>query len=85
MKKIYVKREKKNKLIPSDKIINKIKWDKKYNIEELTIGYIDRFIGIQEANMEEFETTEIPKHRIVYLKLNDQIIWDREKKIYLLK
>jgi uncharacterized protein (UPF0248 family) len=69
------------KLTPSNEIINRIKWDKRFDIASLTIGYIDRFLGVQEANFETYEETEIPSHRIVYLKMNKIIVWDREKRI----
>jgi hypothetical protein len=60
-----IKRDKKFRLIPSDKIIDRIKWDSKFDIKDLTIGYLDRFLGLQTINMQGFEETEIPSQNFI--------------------
>jgi hypothetical protein len=39
------------------------------------------FNGIEEVSIKEFESHEIPLHRIRYFKRLGQIVWDRTKKI----
>jgi poly(A) polymerase len=77
-------REKKLYLTPSHKIIDRIKWDSNFDIKDLLIGYIDRFDGLQTIDMEGFEEAEIPGHRIIWLKLKNNLVWDREKKLDLI-
>lgn len=64
----------------------RIQWDKLINREEITIGYLDRFVGIKECKFNEFDwdlvcadldALAIPEHRINYFKYRDQIIWDK--------
>ncbi len=46
-----------------------------------SIGYEDRFDGVQEVGFDEFDTGNIPFHRIRYLKKQGEIVYDREKRI----
>jgi hypothetical protein len=39
------------------------------------------FTGIEEVSIKEFESHEIPLHRIRYFKRLGQIVWDRTKKV----
>jgi len=81
-KEITQKAEGKQKLVRANEIISRIKWDPKFNPEEFIIGYKDRFEGIMEITLKEFEeNAEIPMHRIFYFKQNSFIVWDREKRI----
>lgn len=41
------------------------------------IGHLDRFLGILETTLPEFNKTDIPKHRIQYFKRNGKMVWDR--------
>jgi hypothetical protein len=45
-------RNKKRPLVPADKILHRMKWDATFDINQLIIGYVDRFLGIQEIDME---------------------------------
>ncbi|CAF4662561.1 unnamed protein product, partial [Rotaria sp. Silwood2] len=52
-------------------------------------GYEDRFTGIHEIAFNEFKTVHeheygVPMHRIQYYKINEQIVWDRTKKLDIL-
>jgi len=75
------------KLGSAEQIFNKIRWDPKYDTSMFTVGYLDRFIGVMEMSFDKFivNPDPIPFHRIYFFKLNDQIVWDREKKINLLE
>lgn len=60
-------------------------------IENCYVGYIDRFVGLVEKNFSSFSwediasvdyyTLAIPKHRIVYFKYKQLIIWDKRKRL----
>ncbi len=77
---------------PIIEIINKIKWDKKENPEDYTIGYEDRvskkiveikFTDIKrmEGNFmvieKNLEESNIPVHRIRVVKKKDSAVWKR--------
>jgi len=74
----------------SEEVYNRIKWDPYYNEEHFIIGYLDRFSGIQEIPMNQFEseiTNEnfIPWHRVQYFRRlgnNElgEIVWDRRNR-----
>lgn len=73
----------------SEFIFQRLKWDASIDKSRVTIGYLDRFKGIQEIAFGEFKGVHddlegIPQHRIRYFKIDDQVVWDREKKIDLL-
>jgi len=74
------------KLGSAEDVFNKIRWDPKYDTTMFTVGYMDRFVGIIELSFEKFvkNPDPIPFHRIYIFKLNDQVVWDRDKKINLL-
>ena len=79
--------EKKNRMRTATEVISRILWDNDLQTKEFTIGYLDRFTGIQEKPFDEFSWEDIasvgpnvlaiPKHRIQYFKFRDQIIWDK--------
>jgi uncharacterized protein (UPF0248 family) len=73
--------ESKKTLRMSKEIIDRIRWDKNFDTEQLIIGYVDRFVGTLECNLEVYDEGEIPQHRIIYLKYSNEIIWDRKNKI----
>ncbi|GES76747.1 DUF455 domain protein [Rhizophagus clarus] len=75
------------RLKPAHKIYERLIWDQDcISGANFVIGYEDRFLGIMEATREEFESEEIPFHRIRYFKdvETGQHIWDREKRIDLI-
>lgn len=85
IKKMQQQEEQKRKhLRPSDEIISRIKWDDSYDEKLLTIGYLDRFVGVLRCNLEEFEVGDIPYHRIVFLEYDNILVWDRESKLDLI-
>ncbi|KAL9642122.1 hypothetical protein ABK040_007127 [Willaertia magna] len=83
MKPKKTKEQKEKELITSLAVLNRIKWDEKLNpyLNEIVIGYLDRFEGLMNASITEFEQAEIPYHRIFLIYFRDRVIWDREKRI----
>ena len=68
---------------PSYDVYNRLIWDPLYPLNEVIIGYMDRFDGIVEITLYEFNILDdpIPWHRIWYFSHNGNILWDREKRI----
>lgn len=64
---------------PVSDVFNRIMWDEELPIEKFLVGYLDRFVGIQEVPMKDFEGKDfataapeefaIPEHRIQYFKV----------------
>ncbi|CAF1253970.1 unnamed protein product, partial [Didymodactylos carnosus] len=70
-------------------IFNRISWDKSIDPKTVTIGYLDRFKGIQEIAFSEWKKVldheyGVPMHRVRYYKINNQIVWDRTRKYDIL-
>ncbi|RNA21173.1 poly(A) polymerase [Brachionus plicatilis] len=81
--------EAKQKFKGSDSIFQRIKWDQQIDKNQVVIGYVDRFVGIKEIKFNEFKGVHedrdgVPLHRFRYFKINDKIVWDREKKLDLI-
>lgn len=82
---------KKAKLRPAHDIINRIKWDPEMKIHDYIVGYVDRFLGILQMNLEKWvghrrdETDEewMPMHRVVWItRASDgEVVWHKEKRI----
>ncbi|KAJ5676539.1 uncharacterized protein N7477_002172, partial [Penicillium maclennaniae] len=68
-------------------IINRITWDPEFKRSEYIIGFVDRFEGQLEINMDNWKkdsTDEefIPQHRILYIqRVGGGIVWDRRRRI----
>ncbi|KNC50602.1 impact protein [Thecamonas trahens ATCC 50062] len=79
-----------NRLRPSWEVHARIKHDPHLDSNSFTIGYVDRFTGVQEVPFDEFQTEDvyayegIPLHRIVYFKRDGELVWDRETRLDLL-
>jgi uncharacterized protein (UPF0248 family) len=83
--------EPRGKLTPGQEIINRIKWDSKFDIADYTIVYEDRHDGMMEISVELWtrESTEehfIPMHRIrsIKRKTTGQTVWHREERVDLI-
>eukprot|EP01113_Clastostelium_recurvatum_P051122 TRINITY_DN9857_c0_g1_i1.p1 TRINITY_DN9857_c0_g1~~TRINITY_DN9857_c0_g1_i1.p1 ORF type:complete len:962 (+),score=263.64 TRINITY_DN9857_c0_g1_i1:104-2989(+) len=68
----------------SEEVYNRIMWDGHLNKEEFIVGYEDRFVGVLEVPFEEFDTANIPFHRIRTFKRNQEVVWDRKARIDVL-
>ncbi len=44
----------KKKFQSGDKILDRLMWDKSINIDQFTVGYEDRFLGVLEVKIHEF-------------------------------
>lgn len=73
-------------------VINRILHDDAYDASEFVVGYLDRFEGVLEKPLLEFDWSTrfadadpdavvIPQHRIRYIATRDEILWDRERRI----
>jgi len=69
------------KMRTSIEAYNRIRWDKSLNVAEFTIGYEDRFDGVVESPFMDFNTSEIPFHRIRFFKHNGKLVYDRVLRI----
>ncbi|CAF4003120.1 unnamed protein product [Adineta steineri] len=83
---------KKTSMKTSEDVISRIEWDTRLDKRYFRVGYIDRFLGLQEKSFNDFDfqvdlstvsdrhsnVLAIPKHRIQYFKYNNEIIWDKE-------
>ena len=85
------KQRKKPPMKTATDVINRIQWDEKLNPAQFTVGYLDRFVGIVENSFNSFDWEDvtsldpnilaIPKHRIQYFKFNDEVVWDKNKRL----
>jgi uncharacterized protein (UPF0248 family) len=66
-------------------ILDRIRWDEKLSDEDFTIGYLDRFLGIVESNLDSHDFAEIPLHRIYFFKYRGTVVWDRKTKLNMFK
>jgi len=69
------------KFIPADKILSKIKPNKTKS-ENCQIIYEDPLLKKLETTFEEFFESDVPYHKILQIKLYNEIIWDRKKRYY---
>ena len=78
---------KKERMRTATEVISRILWDPDLPPEDFVVGYLDRFIGIQEKGFKDFSWEDIstvgadvlavPKHRIQYFKYKGKIVWDK--------
>ena len=69
----------------------RIQWDEEINKEQITVGYLDRFLGIKECRFGAFDWGDIvladigalaiPEHRIHYFKYKNEVIWDKNTRL----
>ena len=89
---------KKSSMKTAEDVISRIEWDDRLDKRYFRVGYIDRFIGLQEKSFNDFDfkvdlstvsdkhsnILAIPKHRIQYFKYNNEIIWDKDTRTDLM-
>jgi len=82
----------KKKMRTASDVIKRIQWQKELKSEDFTVGYLDRFLGVQEkdfgefswddiATVDDFAVLAIPKHRIQYFKYRGTVIWDKVSRL----
>lgn len=79
--------EKKEKMRTATEVISRILWDPDLPTADFSVGYLDRFTGIQEKAFTDFsweniasvggDVLAVPKHRIQYFKYKERIVWDK--------
>ncbi|KAI8621298.1 hypothetical protein BC830DRAFT_1095054 [Chytriomyces sp. MP71] len=82
----------KHKLRSSEDVFNRILWDTSFDPDNFVIGYMDRFVGMQEISFHDFAVRKadqqgddwIPFHRVWYFKCVNggdiTVVWDRKAK-----
>jgi 2'-5' RNA ligase/uncharacterized protein (UPF0248 family) len=83
--------EKKCSMKTAEDVINRIFWDKEINRDFITVGYLDRFLGIKEVLFNLFDWGDIveadinalaiPRHRIHYFKYKNELLWDKKSRL----
>lgn len=68
---------------PSNDVYYRLVWDPLYPLNEVIMGYMDRFDGMKEITLSEFRDLDdpIPWHRIWYYSHDGNKFWDRENRI----
>lgn len=76
------KKTKKQRMRTSIEVYNRILWDPELNAADFMVGYEDRFEGIMEAPVPEFELDVIPFHRVRIFRHipSGAVVWDRAKR-----
>jgi uncharacterized protein (UPF0248 family) len=71
-------------------VLNRLRWDPDLDPDDHSIGYLDRFEGIQEKRVSAWKTEQtdeefIPQHRIAYFrkKSTGDVVWDKARRIDL--
>ncbi len=66
----------------SQDIANQIRWDARLEITDFIVGFDTRFDGLREMPLLSYlENSEVPWHRVQYLRNADGIQWDRRTKL----
>lgn len=75
------------KLRTFEDVFNRMRWDDKYVMEDMTMGYDDRLLGAMEMPLHDFvpvaEGGDLPMHRVWYIRDRDKVLWDRRRKLDL--
>lgn len=67
-------------MTPIHDIFNRILHDPRFDPTDFVIGFDSRFDGLQERSFESFQLSEIPWHRVQYLRDSSGIRWDKRTK-----
>jgi len=83
--------KKKPSMRTAEDVINRIKWDSLLPEEFFVVGYLDRFLGVQEETFSTFswedlasvdyDVLAIPQHRIQYFKYKTEKVWDKNERL----
>ena len=65
-------------------IYNRLIWDERFNQNAFSIVIKDRIEGSKEVLLKNFDSEEVPWHRVIQFKHGDTVVWDRDAKIDLL-
>ncbi len=67
-------------MTPAKSIYKQISHDPRFEISDFSVGFDSRFDGLQETSLESFGQSEIPWHRVQYIRDDRGIRWDRRTK-----
>ena len=70
------------KFITSDKVIEHIQEFLNDRIDTFKIVYGDSLLKMLETNLPDYLQSEIPFHKIIQIKDNNEVIWDRKKRYF---
>ena len=70
------------KFITSDKVIEHIQKFLKDKISSFRIVYGDSLLKMLETPLDDYLESEIPFHKIIQIRFNNEIIWDRKKRYF---
>lgn len=63
----------------SRELFNRIRWDHRIDQSLVRVGYRDRFQGVLEMDFDDLRVgQDVPWHRIVHFRYEQQIVWSRE-------
>ncbi|XP_021090978.1 leukocyte receptor cluster member 9 isoform X2 [Mesocricetus auratus] len=76
-------------------VIRRIRWDPRLDPADFSVGYTDRFLGVQEEPFGAFCWDEplaalgpgvlaVPQHRIRYFRFRGRLVWDRASRTDLI-
>lgn len=84
-------KKKKPAMRTAEDVKNRILWDPMLPEEFFIIGYLDRFLGIQEESFSTFswenlasvdyDVLAIPQHRIQYFRYKSEKVWDKTQRL----
>lgn len=77
----------KQKMATSREVCDRIIWDYRLNRHAFTVGFQDRIAtsGIREKPLTQWITdSDIPWHRVRYIRCGEVIVWDREQHLDLI-
>ena len=70
------------KFITSDKVIEHIQTYLKDKMDNFKIIYGDSLLKMLETNLPDYLESEVPFHKIIQIKDNNEVIWDRNKRYF---
>ena len=70
------------KFITSDKVIELIQEFLEHKMSSFKIIYGDSLLKMLETNLEDYLESEVPFHKIIQIKYNNEVIWDRKKRYF---
>ena len=70
------------KFITSDKVIEHIQEFLNDRIDTFKVVYGDSLLKMLETNLPDYLESEIPFHKIIQIKDNNEVIWDRKKRYF---
>lgn len=75
----------------SDDVVKRIQHDEYVDKNYVTVGYLDRFLGVLEKKFTSFVWCKIemasiydlaiPKHRIEYFKYHGEVVWSKKERL----